>query len=90
MAKDRQEIIAVLDLARVGQRIVPHWQGYRETIADSLMALPEVGDEQLRELLSHCRNLGEDYPAACPACEDARMAYADVAEKLAGILDGER
>lgn len=38
--KDRQEIIAVLDLHGVGER-VDNPLSYRETLADALMALPD-------------------------------------------------
>lgn len=39
--KDRREIIAVLDLHNVGER-VDNPLSYRQTLADALMALPEV------------------------------------------------
>lgn len=90
MAKDRQEIIAVLDHYEVGRRLPmagsePY--SYRETIADQLMALPEV-DEPLRELLSYCRDR-EEYKGRDNEI-GADTAYRDVADKLAELLDGER
>jgi hypothetical protein len=89
MAKDRQEIIAVLDLnlVGVGQMHRDDWPSYRETIADQLMALPEV-DEPLRELLSYCRER-EEYKGRANEI-GADTAYGDVAGKLTAILDGER
>lgn len=41
--KDRQEIIAVLDLHDVGAFQADNPPSYRETLTDALMELPEVG-----------------------------------------------
>jgi hypothetical protein len=46
-------------------------------------------DEQLRELLSYCRNLREHFIGGTNEAKGYAYAHGDVADKLAAILDGE-
>lgn len=68
-------------MALAGQ--TPSFDGLKDALAQVAAKSAEAQDA-LRELLSYCENESAD-----PHLLSGNLAYADVAAKLRGILDGE-